>query len=194
MIDIPRNSFYFIRHGETDWNLQNKFMGKQDIPLNETGIDQAYEESYVLDNIELDKVFSSPLKRAKETAIIISDECRLELEIVDKLQERSWGSLEGRTRDSVDLSFLSDKNIASDSETYLAFETRIISAMKYILTSQMQYPLIISHGGVFMLLAHLLIGKRDTPPCPNCKTFIFTPSSIDKSWEITPLEHKFGNL
>jgi uncharacterized phosphatase len=194
MIDIPRNSFYFIRHGETDWNLQNKFMGKQDIPLNNTGIEQAYEESYVLDNIEIDKVFSSPLKRAKKTAQIIVDECRLELEVVEKLQERSWGSLEGKTRDSIDLSFLSDKNIAPDSETYLAFKTRIISAMKHILSSQMQYPLIVSHGGVFMLLAHLLTNNKNTPPCPNCKTFIFNPSSTNKRWEITPLEHKFGNI
>ena len=45
---LPLNPFYFIRHGETEWNRRNIVMGSQDIPLNELGLQQAHEASQVL--------------------------------------------------------------------------------------------------------------------------------------------------
>lgn len=71
---------YLIRHGETEWNRLNKMQGsKHDIPINNTGKEQAlytgkYLHDYVLKKKDFDLVISSPMKRAKETAQIISKE------------------------------------------------------------------------------------------------------------------------
>jgi broad specificity phosphatase PhoE len=64
---------YVVRHGQTDWNLEGRFQGRIDIPLNEKGKNQAKKTKEKLEGIEFDKVFSSPLKRALETAQIITN-------------------------------------------------------------------------------------------------------------------------
>ena len=65
---------YVVRHGQTDWNLEGRFQGRIDIPLNEKGKSQAKKTKEKLEGIKFDKVFSSPLKRALETAKNITDE------------------------------------------------------------------------------------------------------------------------
>ena len=64
---------YVVRHGQTDWNLEGRFQGRIDIPLNEKGKSQAKKTKEKLEGIKFDKVFSSPLKRALETAKIITE-------------------------------------------------------------------------------------------------------------------------
>ena len=57
---------YLIRHGETDWNLQGRLQGREDIPLNKTGIQQAIACGKALQTIEFQSIQTSPLLRAKE--------------------------------------------------------------------------------------------------------------------------------
>ena len=59
---------YLIRHGETDWNVQGRFQGREDIPLNDTGIFQAQRCGEALEGGKFAAVITSPLIRAKETA------------------------------------------------------------------------------------------------------------------------------
>ena len=181
-INIPHLPFYFIRHGETDWNLAHKLMGQKDIKLNDNGLDQAYTAAYILADQETNKIFASPLKRAQKTGEIIADICELELEIINELKERNWGSLEGDNHNNA-LSFLTNDNLPPDGEEYLDFEKRIIEGTRKVLLSEYGYPVIVSHGGVFKVLVHLLTGRKNID-CPNCKIFLFTPSSIDNKWEI----------
>ena len=61
-----------IRHGQTDWNLQQKVMGRQPIPLNATGRRQAGELAAFLAGARIDAVYTSPVRRAQETAEIIA--------------------------------------------------------------------------------------------------------------------------
>lgn len=86
---------YVVRHGQTDWNLEGRFQGRIDIELNEKGREQAEKTKEKLDGIKFDKVFSSPLKRAYETAQIITDES---IELDDRIIERCNGQLEGRLK------------------------------------------------------------------------------------------------
>ena len=62
--------FYFVRHGETDWNVLKKIQGTTDVPLNETGLRQARElaEKLVKEKYQIDRVYSSPQIRAQVTA------------------------------------------------------------------------------------------------------------------------------
>lgn len=65
---------YFIRHGETDFNKRCLIQGMSDIPLNDKGIQQAgiAAEWFEKQNITFDRVFASPLVRARKTAAIVS--------------------------------------------------------------------------------------------------------------------------
>jgi broad specificity phosphatase PhoE len=57
-----------VRHGETDWNKQQVFRGRIDVPLNSVGLEQARATGEALGNYRIDAIYSSPLSRAKETA------------------------------------------------------------------------------------------------------------------------------
>lgn len=84
-----------FRHGQTDWNLQQKFQGHSDIPLNETGRSQALELSKALASEQLDVILSSDLSRAMETASIVNLIHKAPLITSHNLRECNLGDLEG---------------------------------------------------------------------------------------------------
>lgn len=86
---------YLIRHGETDYGKKNFTTGHTDIPLNETGKEQAKSTAIFLKEKGISKIFSSSLRRASETALIIASELDLSVVEYDELMERSSGKLDG---------------------------------------------------------------------------------------------------
>ena len=85
----------FVRHGQTDWNIEKRAQGHNDIELNKTGIEQAYEVKEQLKNIKIDRIYASPLKRALKTAVIINEAHNVELCVENALIERNFGQIEG---------------------------------------------------------------------------------------------------
>jgi probable phosphoglycerate mutase len=86
----------FIRHGQTDWNRDDRMQGSSDIPLNDTGRAQALDAVEVLRHAAWDVVVSSPLVRARETAEIIANALDLELgDSYAEFVERDYGPFEG---------------------------------------------------------------------------------------------------
>ena len=86
----------FIRHGQTEWNRQGLLQGSSDIPLNETGREQAHDAFMTLRSRPWDAVVSSPLQRARETAQIIAEGLDIPLgSAYSQLIERDYGPLEG---------------------------------------------------------------------------------------------------
>jgi uncharacterized phosphatase len=91
-------TFAFIRHGQTDWNRDDRLQGSSDIPLNDLGREQAHEAAGVLRDGGWTAIVSSPLSRARETAEIIAGDLGLELgPAYDELVERDYGPLEGES-------------------------------------------------------------------------------------------------
>lgn len=89
-------TYAFIRHGQTDWNAEDRLQGSSDIPLNDRGREQAAEAVDVLRGTDWTAVVSSPLARARETAQIISERLGVPLgRTYDELAERDYGPLEG---------------------------------------------------------------------------------------------------
>lgn len=97
---------YLVRHGETEWNAQRRIQGRTDIPLNDRGREQARRAGELLARRDWDRVLTSPLSRAAETASIIADVLGLaEPEADDRLVERDYGEAEGLAIDEVDRLF-----------------------------------------------------------------------------------------
>jgi len=91
-----------IRHGETDWNRELRLQGTSDIPLNDTGRQQARDAVALLAGEQWDAIVSSPLSRARETAQIIADGLGIELgPAYDLLVERAYGEAEGFTAEQI---------------------------------------------------------------------------------------------
>lgn len=87
---------YIIRHGQTTKNKENRLQGRADDPLNATGIRQAerVRDRFLSEGITIDKVYSSPLSRAADTAkIIVGDDCPFVTD--DHLLEMDYGPYEG---------------------------------------------------------------------------------------------------
>lgn len=86
---------YLIRHGETQWNHLRKMQGQMDIPLNAYGIELAEMTAEGMKDIKFDRIFASPLVRAKKTAEIIAVNSGVEVETDDRLKEINFGEGEG---------------------------------------------------------------------------------------------------
>lgn len=90
-------TLYVIRHGETDWNIQARMQGHTDIPLNTTGQKQAQIAAKELKNLHFDLIISSPLSRAIDTAKYINASKNTQIITDERIIERSFGDLEGKT-------------------------------------------------------------------------------------------------
>ena len=95
-----------VRHGETEWNRQKRFQGQIDVPLNNNGHAQARRASEFLTKVKIDKAFSSPMLRPKDTAIeILSKHANIKLELLDELKEISHGLWEGKFEHEIEAEF-----------------------------------------------------------------------------------------
>lgn len=92
---------YVVRHGQTDKNKFGLVQGQTEADLNDVGISEAKKLQPLVKNLNIDVVISSPLRRAKDTAKIITDD-KYPINTDDRLIERDWGMCEGAHIDEVD--------------------------------------------------------------------------------------------
>ncbi|MHB1463281.1 MAG: histidine phosphatase family protein [Armatimonadota bacterium] len=86
---------YLVRHGQTDWNVEKKTQGHTDIPLNDNGREQAKSLSMDISKLKIDRIISSDLLRARETAEIVNEAFGVYLTFDKRLREINYGDLEG---------------------------------------------------------------------------------------------------
>jgi broad specificity phosphatase PhoE len=89
-------TFYLVRHGETEDNVNHIIQGHTDSPLTQNGIDDIKKVAKKFKGIDFDLVFSSDLLRAKRTAEIIVLEHKLEVKVTQLIRERNFGEFEGK--------------------------------------------------------------------------------------------------
>jgi phosphoserine phosphatase len=98
--------FLLIRHGETQWNRESRFQGIRDIPLNDTGREQARKAGKFLQDVAIDFGVSSPMLRPKETAeIILEKHPNISLDLRSPLIEIGHGLWEGRLENEIEAEF-----------------------------------------------------------------------------------------
>lgn len=152
---LTKKSFYFIRHGQTDYNNRSICAGgKTDIPLNETGILQAKDLQKTLNVINYTNVFSSPMKRSIQTAKLAT---HISPEISSNLREWELGIFEGATTQIFfeHIKNLSLKQALPMGESKQAFIERSTKAINKILINH-DCPLIFAHGGTYWAILQTL--------------------------------------
>lgn len=146
---IIQKPFYYIRHGQTDYNLARRYQGSMDIPLNATGTAQAHAAKDSLSGCPATHIYSSPLQRARVTADIINESLNLPLQVVDDLAEVSFGVLEGEfAKGQLTSESWKRGKTPEGAERYDDFTTRVFAALNHVL-AQDSTPLIVAHGAVF---------------------------------------------
>jgi broad specificity phosphatase PhoE len=143
------------RHGETDWNRDYRFQGHADPPLNDAGRAQAVDLSAALASEELAAVYSSPLRRAFETAEVVTAARALEPVAVEALREVDVGSWQGLTRAEVERRFpeqyarwLDHGQGWDDGESYEEMGDRVVAALLELAEAHDgERILAVTHGG-----------------------------------------------
>jgi len=143
---------YITRHGQTDWNVLKKVMGKCDEPLNEKGIEQAKIVKKTLKDTHFDLIICSPLLRAKQTALIINEDRNVDIIYDDRISERNFGELEGLETKEFDFDGYWDyyKNIRYEkAENIQDFFERVYNFLDKIKEEYKdKRVLIVAHGGI----------------------------------------------
>ncbi|NQZ32077.1 MAG: histidine phosphatase family protein [Oceanospirillaceae bacterium] len=165
--------FYFLRHGQTDWNLAKRLQGQTDIPLNATGRAQALAAKALITKLRLTKVCSSDLSRAYETAEIVTTDLRLPIITVSGIREVTLGEADGRQRGPWYLRWKSGELAIAGAETRADFSDRIVAGINNILEDG-ELTLIVSHGGVYSALTDQLNIKL-SQRIENCMLIYFQP-------------------
>jgi probable phosphoglycerate mutase len=168
-LNLP--DIYFIRHGQTDWNAQGRYQGRQDIALNDSGRNQAKANGVLLSNLltqdglQADELgwHVSPLSRAIETMQIVRSnfsDIKKEVKIEDPLIEVSFGEFEGSLHNDLtsDFSKRGERGkefwnfVPKNGESYVDLVKRVEPFI-----SKISRPsIIVSHGGIARVFRYLL--------------------------------------
>ena len=163
---------YFVRHGQTVWNVEKRFQGLSDSPLTELGITQAKLLGEKLKDIKFDKFYSTSLKRANDTANYIKGNREQEVEIFNDFVEISMGDMEGIQQEEfkklypeqVKNFFFNQLEYDPSSfggESFLEVRERVAKGLdKFIdLNKDYERVLVVSHGATLKTLLHYISGK-----------------------------------
>ncbi len=160
---------FVVRHGETEANKTGKLQGLTDSPLTENGARQASELAGKLSGTRFDVIFSSPLKRALDTAKIIAQEVKTDIQIEENLKEICYGDWEGRKKSDLKSNELwqertSDKYnfrhpgeyAGSPGESYADIYERVSTFFEGLLDGQYDRVIVVTHLGVLRNLKKYL--------------------------------------
>jgi probable phosphoglycerate mutase len=161
----PVLRIYVARHGQTDWNVEHRLQGATDVSLNESGRRQAADLAARLAGVHLDRVYSSALKRSRETADALRG--RAPIEALAGLDEQSLGAFEGQYLDGRDPRRAAefDRRRADPEDRLDGGESasqhfaRVQAAVQSIRDrNPAGNVLIVGHGGTNVLVLRALLG------------------------------------
>jgi broad specificity phosphatase PhoE len=166
-IPLFEREFYFLRHGETEFNRLKLIAGSTDVELNDTGYAQARAAVELVRPLGISHIVSSGLRRARDTAAIVAEALGIPHAVLPGLAERNWGALESQPQD-----LRGPGTTPPGAETVDEFISRTRSALDEIDASGT--PLVVAHSGTFRVLCRLL-ALDPGEPISNCHPVRFTP-------------------
>jgi broad specificity phosphatase PhoE len=174
-----------VRHGETDWNRDQRFQGHADPPLNETGRAQARALADDLAAERIDAIYTSDLARARETAELIAERAGVPFVLEPQLREVDVGEWQGLTRLEIAERFPAGMRNWNErghgwerGETYEQLTERVLEALERIVRRHPgERVVVVGHGGTIRAVrAHVddstvIEHRRLLPPALNCEVF-----------------------
>jgi len=155
------------RHGETAWNVKRVFRGKADIALDEVGIKQAELLGKYLSSFKLQAIYSSPLRRAADTASIIARYQRLSVQIADGLTDFDYGKWQSLTEQEVKRQYptlyhewLTNPHTVRmpEGESLDDVRRRALAVVEEVIAKHQGEVLLVSHRVVHKVLICCLLG------------------------------------
>ena len=144
-------SIYFVRHGQTVWNVENKICGATDIELTAFGHEQAIKtgEEILKKGIKADEILYSPLISAKETALHISQMTGIPAREEARLKEQNFGKYESTPRDGEEFKIAKKQFISSyeGGESMLRLAQRIYNLLDELKEDDKTY-ILVAHNGI----------------------------------------------
>lgn len=157
-VDIKKEqgvSFYIVRHGQTDWNFEDKIQGFSDIPINDRGRAQAQELRRIIAEVPFDWCYSSDLKRAYETAQILIEGRQIPVQIDSRLRERNYGPWEGTSGAQYKKAAIEQ---LEDVESDESLNKRVFQFFEDVISEvQEGTVLVVCHGGVIRNIIHHIL-------------------------------------
>lgn len=147
-------NLYVVRHGQTNWNKQNRLQGESDVKLNQEGISQAIKLGKKLEEVKFDLIITSPLQRAIETAKFINKNQNKPIVIEKNFKERNYGKIEGKTSPNLQKfwDYLQNSN-EKEVEPVQEFVQRVQRCLEKVLKENAGKDiLLVTHHGVMIAI------------------------------------------
>jgi broad specificity phosphatase PhoE len=148
---LPSVAFWYLRHGETDWNAEGRSQGNVDIPLNPTGLAQARAAGVLLRGRGIASIVASPLSRARVTAELLGEALGLPVMLDPDLREVGFGVQEGQTMGTWFADWVSGAFTPERAESFAALRHRAVGAIGRALAHP-PVVLVVAHGALFRAL------------------------------------------
>jgi len=186
-LEVPRATpFWFLRHGETDWNARGLSQGNVDIPLNTLGWAQAERAAKALEALStgprtIATIIASPLSRARNTAEVVAAKLGLPVETDEGLREVSFGVQEGQPMGGWFDDWVDGKLTPDDGESFEALKQRTVAALDRALAKPGPV-LVVAHGALwraFRAVAGLPINVRTPNALP---LWVTPPANGETAW------------
>ena len=173
-------NIFLLRHGETDWNQEERLQGHMDIPLNQNGRTQISHAAEILSDLHpgIDLIVSSPLSRAYESAEIVADRLAYEkanIIIEPLLIERCFGAGEGLTIGERCEKYTNDIYPGMESLEDMLQRARFVFEKIVTTYADKQNILIAAHGAILYAIVTAITNGRIAY---GGKAFKFDPGSI----------------
>ena len=157
--------FFFVRHGETVWNVENKICGMTDIGLTEKGFEQARITAEKIRDEHLDAtmILSSPLSRARDTAAAIANATGLPMRTDERLREQCFGIYEATPRDGEEFYQAKMHFIDRYGNGESMFQTahRVYSLLDEITAQDDQVYILVAHNGLARIVQSYFVSMEN---------------------------------
>lgn len=185
-VGLPKIPFYFVRHGQTDWNAEGRLQGRFDIELNAIGVQQAQEAAEKLVSLGICRAVGSPLVRAAKTMDIVAGRLQIPVYLNAEMVERGFGAFDGMLIQEIEqIHHVTLDTINTDgydspgAEAWGDLKQRSLRSLSGWLEEEAP-TVFVGHGAFFKALVEALTGQNLRSK--NAVPYYFVPQ--DDGWTV----------
>ena len=183
--ELTATPFWFLRHGETDWNAANLSQGNVDIPLNENGLAQAQSAASKLPGRGIATIISSPLSRARVTAEYAGSALGLPVAFDEGLREVSFGVQEGQPMSEWFTHWVEGQMTPQGAEAFADLRHRAVAAINRCVVHPSPV-LVVAHGALFRALRQAMGLEPNVRTANAVPILCQPPTGGETAWTLHP--------